>query len=320
MSILRWISVNAQSICFSQCKKLKVFRSLINENRVLLTGANGLIGRAVVPLVIAEGAEVLALTIDPSKIVERWGVEAVDSLNTPEEQVRARIQEFSPSVLLHLGWSGLPDYSADACLANVASSSQVIRMALAGGVSRIVGAGSCWEYGDLKGELSEKLPTAPTSMFAQSKSCLRQLLGSVEQETGTQTRWARIFYAYGSGQREGSLIPRTINAWRAGSAPELRDTESAIDLIHVEDVATGLVALTLQSGPSGVFNLGSGVATKVSDVVELVRAQISGQQKAVELDRRFGNSATWADIGAMHHSFGWSPKISLPEGIGRMLY
>ena len=290
-----------------------------SESRILLTGASGFIGQVVVPLLLSEGAEIMALTTKPTEVVERWGIEVVDLLKSTDKAMRDRIDAFSPSVLLHLGWSGLPDYSADACLANVASSIQVIRMALASGVSRIVGAGSCWEYGDLQGELSEHLSTAPTSMFAQSKSCLRQLLSSVEQENGTQTRWARIFYAYGPEQREGSLIPTTIKAWRAGSAPDLRDTQSAIDLIHVEDVASGLVALTLRSGPSGIFNLGSGAATRVSDVVELVRAQISGEERGTQIQARVGDGATWADIDAMHRSFGWTPRISLPEGIGRML-
>jgi len=261
----------------------------------------------------------MALTTKPTEVTERWGIEAVDFLKSTDKAMRDRIDAFSPSVLLHLGWSRLPDYSTDACLANMTSSIQVIRMALASGVSRIVGAGSCWEYGDLQGELSERMPTAPTSMFAQSKSCIRQLLSSVEQETGTQTRWPRIFYVYGSGQREGSLIPMTIKAWRAGSAPDLRDTQSAIDLIHVEDVAIGLVALALRSGPSGVFNLGSGVATKVGDVVELVRTQISGEQDRGDISARIGDDATWANIGAMHRAFGWTPKISLPDGIRIML-
>jgi len=290
-----------------------------SESRILLTGASGFIGQVVVPLLMSEGAEIMALTTNPTEVVERWGIEAVDLLQSTDKAMRDRIDAFSPSVLLHLGWSGLPDYSADACLANVASSIQVIRMALASGVSRIVGAGSCWEYGDLQGELSEHLSTAPTSMFAQSKSCLRQLLSSVEQETSVGTRWARIFYAYGPEQREGSLIPTTIKAWRAGSAPDLRDTQSAIDLIHVEDVASGLVALTLRSGPSGIFNLGSGAATRVSDVVELVRAQITGEDRGTEIKARAEDGATWANVDAIHRSFGWTPRISLPEGIGRML-
>jgi len=93
---------------------------------------------------MSEGAEIMALTTNPTEVVERWGIEAVDLLQSTDKAMRDRIDAFSPSVLLHLGWSGLPDYSADACLANLASSIQVIRMALASGVSRIVGAGSCW--------------------------------------------------------------------------------------------------------------------------------------------------------------------------------
>jgi nucleoside-diphosphate-sugar epimerase len=290
-----------------------------SESRILLTGGTGFIGRAVVPMLIAEGAEVLALTTKPAEAVERWGIQAVDLLKVPEKAIIGRVEAFAPEALLHLGWSGLPDYSVDTCLANVASSIQVIRMALEGGVSRIVGAGSCWEYGEMQGKLSEHLPSVPTSIFAQSKEILRQLLGSVEQETGTQTRWARIFYAYGPGQREASLIPMTIESWRAGSAPNLRDTQSAIDLIHVEDVASGLVALTLCSGPSGIFNLGSGGATRVSDVVELVRSQISGERDGGGIPARIGDGATWADIGAMHRDFGWTPKISLPDGIRMMV-
>jgi UDP-glucose 4-epimerase len=296
-----------------------------SESRILLTGATGFIGQAVVPMLIAEGAEVMALSTKPTEVVEQWGIRAVDLLKVPENAILNRVKTFAPGVLLHLGWSGLPDYSADVCLANVASSIQVIRIALEGGVSRIVGAGSCWEYGGLQGQLSENLPTTPTSMFTQSKSCLRQLLSAVEQETGTQARWARIFYTYGPGQRERSLIPMTINAWRAGSAPNLRDTQSAIDLVHVEDVASGLVALTLRTGPSGVFNLGSGGATKVSEVVELVRAQISGERDSDSdsdsegISARIDDSAAWADIGAMYRAFGWTPKIPLPDGIRMML-
>lgn len=292
-----------------------------SESRILLTGAAGFIGHGVVPVLIAEGAEVMALTTKPKKVFEQWGIQTVDLLKVPENTILSRVKTFAPEVLLHLGWSGLPDYSADACLANVSSSIQVVRIALESGVSRIVGAGSCWEYGGLQGQLSEHLPTTSRSTFTQSKSCLRQLLESVEQDTGTQTRWARIFYAYGPGQREGSLIPLTIKAWRAGSAPDLRDTQSAIDLVHVQDVASGLAALTLRTGPSGIFNIGSGGATKVSDVVELIRAELIGEQdrESTSPMKDEATTAAWADIGAMYRDFGWTPKISLPEGIRIML-
>ena len=290
-----------------------------SDYRVLLTGANGFIGQVVVPLLLAQGAEVLALTTDPKRVKDRWGLESVDVVTETEALVRESIMTFHPSVLVHLAWSGLPDYSPTACLANVESSARVIRTALESGVSRFLGAGSCWEYGDRTGRLDESMATTPTKMFAQAKSCIRQLLETMAVETGTEARWARVFYAYGSGQRNTSLIPMTIRAWQEGAAPELRDTESAIDLIHVDDVASGLVALALQDGPSGTFNLGSGHATRVADVVEVVRTFVSGEELASIPTSCTDSRASWADISKMQDAFGWQPAVALPDGVRLML-
>jgi len=84
-------------------------------------------------------------------------------------------------------------------------------------------------------------------------------------------------------------------------------------------VASGLVALTLQSGPSGVFNLGSGAATIVSDIVELVRLHVAGNDNLIKIKQQRGKNATWADTRAMRSAFEWSPKISLAEGIEKTL-
>ena len=80
-----------------------------SESRFLLTGATGFIGQAVVPILIAEGAEVMALTTKPTEVVEQWGIQAVDLLKVPEKAILDRVKTFAPEVLLHLGWSGLPE-------------------------------------------------------------------------------------------------------------------------------------------------------------------------------------------------------------------
>ena len=290
-----------------------------SDYRVLLTGANGFIGQVVVPLLLAQGAEVLALTTDPKRVKDRWGLESVDVINETESAMRETVGLFRPSILVHLAWSGLPDYSPLACLRNVESTARVIRTALESGVSRFLGAGSCWEYGDRTGRLEEGMTTTPTTMFAQAKSCIRQLMATTAADTGTEARWARVFYAYGSGQRNTSLIPMTIRAWQEGAAPVLRDTQRAIDLIHVDDVASGLVALALQDGPSGTFNLGSGHATRVADVVEVVRAFVRGEELASIPTSSTDSRASWADISKMQDAFGWQPAVDLSNGVRLML-
>lgn len=286
-----------------------------SDRRVLVTGATGFIGRAVIPRLLAEGAQVLALTTRPQRVKELWDIETADIIREADRLLTSTISRFEPDSLLHLAWSRLPDYSADACLSNVEASMRVIRLALIGGVSRFVGAGSCWEYGDLQGLLSEDMTIAPRSLFAQSKSCIQEMMARAAAESGAEARWARIFYAYGPGQRETSLIPTAVKAWLAGSPPDLRDTARAIDLILVDDVAAGLATLTLREGPSGVFNLGSGSAVRVADIVEHVRGQVQAARPAVAPGPTTSGGAAWADIGRMRQSFGWEPHVSLTDGI-----
>lgn len=289
------------------------------DTRVLLTGATGFIGQSVVPKLLSQGARVLALTSNPRAVQERWGVSVLDARAGVRNENSAQILAFAPSVLLHIGWARLPDYSVDACLTNIETSSQLFRLAVDMGVDRIVGVGSCWEYGDLRGELREDFLVQPRGVFAEAKLALRGLLTAIERETAIQTRWARVFYAYGQGQREQSLIPMTIRAWRKGSPPELVDPHSAVDFIHVEDVAAGLTALTLQLGPSGTYNLGSGVATRASDVVEMVRATLAGEKITDGVPGSSLKAATWASVRAMKDHFGWTPNVSLRDGLRTML-
>jgi UDP-glucose 4-epimerase len=293
--------------------------AFVSDHRVIITGSTGFIGQAVVPLLLAQGIPLLALSTRANVVAGAWGVESIDIKGGVDGSALERAQAFRPSVFLHLAWSGLPDYSAAACLENVALSANLIRMALDSGVRRFVGAGSCWEYGDLRGRLNEDMTSNPGSMFGQAKSCVRQLMEGTASDTGTEARWGRIFYVYGPGQRESSLIPRSIKAWREGAAPQLRDTQSAIDLVHIEDVARGILALTLRDGPAGVFNLGSGNATRVADVVEVVRAQVESQPVARVLTANGAETASWADINRIYEAFGWQPTVELGDGIASSL-
>lgn len=291
-----------------------------SNRRIIVTGASGFIGKSIMPILLSEGVKVMALTTKPEELSEKWGIQAIDLNKLCEADNVERMQDFSPEVLLHLGWARLPDYSADASLSNVVSSVEIVRVAMAAGVRRIVVTGSCWEYGDQKGQLKEVGNPNPNSMFAQSKNALRLLLDSASRETDLQLRWARVFYAYGPGQRDQSLIPLSIRSWQNGAAPNLRDTSSAIDLIHVEDVAKALVALALREGPSGVFNVGSGSAARVGDVVEFIRDAIAAEDTEAVIPSAKDDLASWADISSMKSSFGWSPTIELRDGIKSMIY
>ncbi|MEK8174115.1 NAD(P)H-binding protein [Streptomyces sp. M19] len=69
--------------------------------RVLLAGATGVIGRALVPLLRARGHEVTALVRDPSRAagLDLDGVVVADALDA--EAVRAAVVTARPEVVVH---------------------------------------------------------------------------------------------------------------------------------------------------------------------------------------------------------------------------
>ena len=177
---------------------------------------------------------------------------------------------------------------------------------------RVIVAGSCWEYGKASGAVAESQAPVDCGLFASTKHELRAHL----QDSGMAYRWARIFFAYGPGQRESSLIPQCRAAFAAGKAPDIRQPRVAQDFIYVEDVARGLLALAERDVDSGVYNIGTGMPAAVGDMVNRVAAEF-GRMPPFP-DTSF-DSGFWADTRKMTAATGWRAQTTLVDGIARAL-
>jgi nucleoside-diphosphate-sugar epimerase len=132
--------------------------------------------------------------------------------------------------------------------------------------------------------------------------------------------WFRIFYVYGPGQRAESLIPSLINAFRTNRDPSINNLSAANDYIYVGDVVSAFAKAVEEDACSGIFNLGSGRLSSVADIVGLVERSIQGTD---EFSRRLvetiigpaSGSSMWADISLSVRQIGWTPRVSLAEGI-----
>jgi nucleoside-diphosphate-sugar epimerase len=90
----------------------------------------------------------------------------------------------------------------------------------------------------------------------------------------------------------------------------------------VNDVAKGITLAVEKEFPSGVFNLGSGVATSVADICGMAEKLVAGGQSLTE-ELRFKTKDTnqtsnfWADCTRSNTYLGWKPTTSLVDGIHR---
>jgi UDP-glucose 4-epimerase len=220
---------------------------------ILLTGHSGFIG-----------SRVKALLADRDVVLFKGDL-------MEEDSYRADLLALKPERCIHLAWQDLPDYSTQTSGANLLATTMFLENLMEAGCRRVVTAGSCFEYGRREGCLDEDedetQEAESLNAFAFAKWCVYRYLRVLEQH-GLEFRHARIFYAYGEGQRETSLIPSVIGAYEEGREPEVTNPERICDFVHVTDVARGLVALLDSDCPSGPYNLGSGMAVTVEGVVD----------------------------------------------------
>jgi len=133
---------------------------------------------------------------------------------------------------------------------------------------------------------------------------------------------ARIFMAYGSGQRRSKLIPYVIHSLLDGESPRLGAGERRVDWVHVDDVVEGLILASQHPAACGAtVELGSGRLVSIREVVETI-ARLLESPIRLEFGAqppRPNERERIAAIGATSAMIGWRPRIELTDGLRRTI-
>ena len=143
-------------------------------------------------------------------------------------------------------------------------------------------------------------------------------------EKGATLNWFRLFYVYGPGQREGSLLPMLITSISASETPPIRAPMNKNDFLYVGDVANALHIAAIKQIPSGIYNLGSGTSTSVYEVCKTAERLMTGQTSMSEhlrdTNRKHELTDFWADMGKTRQTLDWAVSTPLEEGIEKHIH
>ncbi|HVO56004.1 MAG TPA: GDP-mannose 4,6-dehydratase [Solirubrobacterales bacterium] len=207
---------------------------------------------------------------------------------------------------------------------NIGGSRVLLEESALAGVKRVVVASSAEVYGDRETPLiGEEDPTQPVSPYAETKLAMERLALEVHATGSTSVSVLRLFNAYGPRATHPYLVPEVIRQSTRGSVIRLGDPKSKRDFCAVADTANGIERALLSSQAGGqVFNLGTGIAASVSEVVEIVGGLV-GHEIEIELDR---SRLRPTDIRVLRsdgrkarRELAWEPAIGLREGLGQTL-
>lgn len=246
--------------------------------RIAITGATGFIGRHLLSRLLAvdatalcgEPLEIIATTRgsdgEPAPLPRvRWV--PLDLLDPPDDPLR---HLSFPDVLVHLAWGGLPDYRSQRHLeVELPSHEAFLARVIGDGLTSVVVAGTCFEYGMQEGRLSEDCPARPANPYASAKDRLRRFLEDMQARRQFRLTWLRFFYLYGRGQPERTLYSQLLQAiGRGDRAFDMSGGEQVRDYLPVTEAAGYVTSLALRAANAGVVNVCSGRPCTVKSLVQ----------------------------------------------------
>ena len=175
---------------------------------------------------------------------------------------------------------------------------------------------------------AEDHPLEPITAYGVSKIAAEKYLQLYRYLHGIDTRVLRISNPYGTGQnptsQQGAISTFVYRALTQSPIEIWGDGGVMRDFIHIMDVIPALLTaagLDCRAGEQmPIFNIGSGTAASLNDIVRLIEAVIGGPV-LVEYrpSRAFDVPVSVLDITRAGRALNWKPKIDLKEGITRMV-
>jgi dTDP-6-deoxy-L-talose 4-dehydrogenase (NAD+) len=119
------------------------------------------------------------------------------------------------------------------------------------------------------GPLKEDTDARPDNPYGFAKNALRRQLEYLQGVSVFNLTWVRLFYLYGEGQSESSLLTQLVRAVERGDPVfNMSGGEQLRDYLPVADVAYDVVSLAMTARDNGVVNLCSGKPVSVRSLVE----------------------------------------------------
>ena len=240
----------------------------MQDKKVLVTGANGYIGKHVVEKLLELGCEVIAVDFNNTKISSKARYINIDILNEANQPGLYKELNY-PEYIVHLAWQDGFNHFAQSHINNMVAHFNFLKNMIDSGVKSISIMGTAHEVGYHEGRITADTPCNPLSYYGIAKNTLRQLIFTYAKDKDISLKWLRAYYITGDDKNNHSVFTKILQAAEEGKKvfPFVKGTNQ-FDFIDIEDLANQIAHASIQNKIDGIINVCSGEPISLKDKVE----------------------------------------------------
>jgi len=257
--------------------------------KIFVTGGTGALGRFLLPQLLENGHEVVALTrsVDRAESIEKVGASAVIADPLDKQQLTAAVRRAEPEVIIHelsslKGVGNFKKFDQEFALTNrfrTEVTDTLLAAARTIGTQRLIVQSFCgWPYarkgGPVKTE-EDPLDPKPHESFVKTLAAIRyqeSKIHSVPTLQGIALRYGN-FYGPGSAIGKGGSV---VKAVKKRKLPLVGGGGGVWSFIHLSDAARATVAAVTKGAP-GIYNIVDDEPAKVSAWLPVLAKGVGGK-------------------------------------------
>ena len=301
-------------------------------NKIIVTGASGMIGSDLIDIAIRKNIEVLALVRKNTKKIKNIPKnDLVKVIECDIDEIKSlpqMIKNTKYDIFYHFAWCATSPFSRDDIneqLNNIVYSLDAIKVAAKLGCKKFVFAGSQAEYGLHNEPLRCDTNESPLNGYGIAKNTVTKFGRILANQLGIDFCSGRILSAYGIKDNSYTMISTLINKINIGEDMKISPCTQIWDYINSKDVANAFYLIGEKGVNGKAYPIASGEGRPLKYYVETIYRLLDGKGRNVKLN--YGsippkkNAVTYlvGDISELTKDTGFVPRISFEEGIKEII-
>jgi len=291
------------------------------QEKILVTGSNGFLGRWIVPLLEGEGKKVYGI----EKNVTEKSEHLFKADITNFAAVQKIVGKVRPDYCIHLAAYArvsLAEKNAPECFeTNIKGTWNLLEACRKSNVKGFVLASTTKVYGQQKEELiSEEIPLKPAKVYATTKACAETITKNYFYDFGIPTVSLRNSNVYGPKDYNFSrLVPGAIKRILKKKNPIINGNGTTLrDFIFVKDTAEAFTCAIekIQEIGGHSFNIASGSQHKIIDITKKI-IDLMNSKVEIEFNKKAEKEEIEKNVSIKKAKkiLGWKPKTEFQKGI-----